>query len=87
MMFTPLYGFVFKHTGDVKYRDIGDLAFTSGTKRAYLDRGKQFTQNYRWSFKYVEWRKSPVPPDKDPRLLKLEDLLNQAQQVVQELLK
>jgi hypothetical protein len=62
MMIAPLYGWVFQHTGDVKYRDIGDRLFASGVKRAYLDGGKQFTQNYRWSFKYLEWRVSPVKP-------------------------
>jgi hypothetical protein len=60
MMIAPLYGWVFQQTGDVKYRDIGDRLFASGVKRAYLDGGKQFTQNYRWSFKYLEWRRSPV---------------------------
>ena len=62
MMIAPLYGWVFQQTGDVKYRNIGDRIFSSGVKRAYLDGGKQFTQNYRWSFKYLEWRKAPVSP-------------------------
>jgi hypothetical protein len=68
MMIAPLYAWVFQQTGDVKYRDIGDRIFASGAQRAYLDGGKQFTQNYRWSFKYLDWRKSgsqadaPAPP-------------------------
>ena len=59
-MIAPLYGWLFQQTGDVKYRNIGDQIFTSGVQKAWLDGGKQFSQNYRWSFKYVEWRKSPV---------------------------
>ena len=59
MMIAPLYGWVFQQTGDVKYRDIGDRLFRSGAQKAYLDGGKQFSQNYRWSFKYLEWRVSP----------------------------
>jgi hypothetical protein len=58
LMIAPLYGWMYQQTGDVKYRDIGDRLFTSGVKRAYLDGGKQFTQSYRWSFKYVEWRRA-----------------------------
>jgi hypothetical protein len=61
MMIAPLYGWVFQQTGDPKYRDIGDRLFTSGAERAYLDHGKQFTQNYRWSFQYLAWRQSPSP--------------------------
>jgi hypothetical protein len=60
MMIAPLYGWVFQQTGDGKYRDIGDRLFASGAANAYLSRGKQFTQNDRWSFKYLAWRKSPV---------------------------
>ena len=59
LLIAPLYGWVFQQTGDVKYRDIGDRIFASGVQRAYLDGGKQFVQNYRWSFKYLDWRKSP----------------------------
>jgi hypothetical protein len=59
MMIAPLYGWVYQQTGDVKYRDIGDRIFASGASRAYLENGKQFTQNYRWSFKYLEWRRNP----------------------------
>jgi hypothetical protein len=68
LMIAPLYGWVYQQTGDVKYRDIGDRIFASGVKRAYLEKGKQFTQNYRWSFKYLEWRNTqgqsaaPAPP-------------------------
>ncbi len=66
LMIAPLYGWLFQQTGDVKYRDIGDRIFTSGVQRAYLDGGKQFTQNYRWSFQYLNWRESPAQADAAP---------------------
>jgi hypothetical protein len=56
LMIAPLYAWVCQQTGDVKYCDIADRIFVSGVKKAYLDGGKQFTQSYRWSFKYLEWR-------------------------------
>jgi len=37
--------------------DIGDRIFAGAVANAWLvDGGKQFNQNYRWSFKYVQWR-------------------------------
>jgi hypothetical protein len=35
-------------------------------KRAYLEKGKQFTQNYRWSFKYLQWRSAQAQPLVNP---------------------
>lgn len=75
LMIAPLYAWVFKETRDVKYRDIGDKLFRSGVRRAYLDGGKQFTQNYRWSFKYVEWRNAGEIARRRGTLL--DDLLRQ----------
>jgi hypothetical protein len=66
LMIAPLYGWVYQQTGDVKYRDIGDRIFASGVKRAYLEKGKQFTQNYRWSFKYLQWRSAQAQPLVNP---------------------
>ncbi len=58
LMIAPLYAWVCQHTGESKYCDIGDRIFASGVRQAYLDDGKHFSQNYRWSFKYLEWRMS-----------------------------
>ncbi len=60
LLIVPLYGWVYRHTGLRKYRDQGDVIFKSGVSGAYLEGGKQFSQNYRWGGKYVEWRKAPV---------------------------
>ncbi len=38
------------------YRDRGDAIFAGGVEQAWLDGGKQFNQNYRWSFDCVTWR-------------------------------
>jgi hypothetical protein len=56
LLIAPLYAFLFKATGDPKYRDEGDALFAAGVARAYLQQNKQFNQNYWWSFDYVAWR-------------------------------
>ena len=60
LLIAPMYEWLFKKTGQQKYRDEGDLIFAGGVANAYLGGGKQFDQNYRWSFKYVEWRYGPA---------------------------
>jgi hypothetical protein len=62
LLIVPLYGWVYQQTGDVKYRDEGDQIFNAGVAGAWLDGGKQYSQNYRWSGKYVEWRSGVTPP-------------------------
>lgn len=57
-LIAPLYGWVYKQTGITSYRDKGDQIF-NGSAGAWLDGGKQFSQTYRWSGKYVEWRGGP----------------------------
>ena len=61
LLIVPLYGWVYQHTGLKVYRDRGDRIFKAGVSGAYLEGGKQFSQNYRWSGKYIEWRKAPTP--------------------------
>ena len=56
LLIAPLYGWVYRNTGDVGYRDQGDQIFDSGVNKGWLGGGKQFSQAYRWSGKYVEWR-------------------------------
>jgi hypothetical protein len=48
-------------TGDPVYQERGDLIFEGGVEGAWLDQGKQFSQNYRWSFDFVKWRLNPDP--------------------------
>lgn len=56
LLIVPLYGWVYRQTGDVNYRNCGDTIFARGVQQAFLAQGKQFNQNYRWSFDYVKWR-------------------------------
>lgn len=65
LLIAPLYGWLYMQTKDVKYKEEGDQIFTGGVKQAWLVNGKQFNQNYRLSFKYLDWRngviKNPTP--------------------------
>lgn len=48
--------------GNSTYQQWGDEAFQGGTDGIWLnllDGGKHYSQNYRWSFDYVKWRKDP----------------------------
>lgn len=65
LLIAPAYAWLYRHTGDPVYRDRGDQIFTGGVKGAWVGSGKQFNQNYRWSFAYVKWRSdtaSRLPP-------------------------
>lgn len=55
LMIVPIFGWLFKETGEEKYRTQGDIIFNAGVRDAYLDRGKQFNENYRWSPDYLKW--------------------------------
>ncbi len=59
LLIAPLYGWVYHQTGFKGYRDQGDQIFNGGVAGAWLDGGKQFSQSYRWSGQYVQWRSSP----------------------------
>lgn len=59
-LIAPLYGWVYRNTGIVGYRQMGDKIFNSGVRNAWLGGGKQFSQSYRWSPKYVEWREPGI---------------------------
>ena len=52
----PMYAWLYRQTGEPRFRDRGDRAFAGGIKNGFLDQGKAFSQNYRWSFSFVKWR-------------------------------
>ena len=56
LLIAPMYAFLYAETGDPKHRDRADELFSTGVHNAYLAGGKQFNQNYWWSFDYVRWR-------------------------------
>lgn len=57
LLIAPAFAWLYTQTGDTKYRDRGDQIFAGGVAKAYLDGGKQFDQNYMWSFDYLTWRR------------------------------
>ena len=59
LLIAPAYAWLYKQTGSPVYQQRGDLIFQGGVKSAWLVQGKQFIQNYRWSFDYVKWRLHP----------------------------
>lgn len=60
MIIAPLYSWLWAQTGDETARDRFD-ALLLGQANAYLAGGKQFDQNYWWSFSGMEWREMAAP--------------------------
>src|SRR5437762_2536780 len=56
LLIAPAFAWIYKQTGDTTYRDRGDQVFAGGLLNAFLGNGKQFDQNYKWSFEYVRLR-------------------------------
>lgn len=56
LLIAPLYGWLYRVTGEARFAERGDEIFAGGVRGAYLSSPKQFNQNYRWSIRYVEWR-------------------------------
>jgi len=60
-MIAPMYAWIFKITGNTKYQSEGDQIFASGVEFDPAGTlgwsGKNFMQQYRWSFDFVQWRK------------------------------
>lgn len=61
LLIAPAYAWLYSITGDPLYRQRGDLVFEGGVDGAWLGGGKQFSQNYRWSFDFVRWRLGGQP--------------------------
>jgi hypothetical protein len=56
MLIAPAFAWYYHLTGDTTYLDRGDAIFAGGVDERFVAYGKQFTQNYRWSFDYIRWR-------------------------------
>ncbi|MDP6617353.1 MAG: hypothetical protein QF790_09340 [Gammaproteobacteria bacterium] len=57
MLIAPAFAWVYKQTGNETARIQGDAIFAGGVRGACLScGGKQFNQNYFYSFDYVRWR-------------------------------
>lgn len=80
LLILPVFGYLYYQTGDTTWITRGDQVFQGGVvgagssgnpSGAYLaGSGKQFNQNYFWSFDYLTWREAtPLqepPGDGDP---------------------
>lgn len=56
LLIAPVYAWLWHQTGNSVYRDRSDQIFEGGVAGAWLANGKQFNQNYRWSFDFIKWR-------------------------------
>jgi hypothetical protein len=58
LLIVPVYGWLWHETGERYYLEAGDRIFSDGVVFGWPEvwGGKQFSQNYRWSFDYVNWR-------------------------------
>lgn len=62
LLVAPVYGWLYRQTGILRFRDRGDEIFAGGVKFAWLYNGKQFNQSYRLGIQYVELRQlGPLP--------------------------
>jgi hypothetical protein len=58
LLIAPAFAWYYLRSGDTTYRTRGDQVFAGGVKGAVLTEGKEFGQNYLWSFDYVTWREA-----------------------------
>ena len=68
LLIVPVYGWLWHETGERYYLESGDRIFSDGVVFGWPEvwGGKQFSQNYRWSFDYVNWRhQDPVTISKE----------------------
>ena len=57
LIIAPVYGWLWQQTGETVHRDRFD-ALLYGSRNAWLEGGKQFDQNYWWSFSGMRWRET-----------------------------
>jgi hypothetical protein len=57
-LIAPAFAWYWRQTGDNTYLTRGDDLFAHSLDEP-LWTGKQFSQNYSWSFDYVQWRSKP----------------------------
>lgn len=64
LLIAPAYAWLYYQTGEEQFRERGDEVFKGGIFQdgdpskgeVDLPGNKQFNQNYRWSFQYIQWR-------------------------------
>jgi hypothetical protein len=62
LLIAPAFAWVYYMTGDATYQQRGDSIFSGGVVAgpSFVQFGKQFNQNYRWSFDFVYWRRNQL---------------------------
>jgi|GEM_PF-3488536 len=56
-LIAPAFAWIYLQTGDPKYRERGDSLFANGVLYNAINwKGKEFSQNYRWSVNFIRWR-------------------------------
>lgn len=61
LLISPMFEWLYKQTGQSRFRVRADTIFEGGVKGAWLVGGKQFNQNYMWSFDQVKWHGAVAP--------------------------
>ncbi|HEX6880061.1 MAG TPA: hypothetical protein VF135_06835, partial [Terriglobales bacterium] len=63
LLIAPMYGWLYRYTGDATYQQQGDIIFsegaTYGASGLGYNGGKNFSQQYHWSFDYIKYRTIP----------------------------
>lgn len=59
LLISPIYGWLYWMTGDPVYEQRHDLLFETWTNSP-PDKGKDYSQGYRWGFAGVQWRSAPT---------------------------
>lgn len=55
-LISHMYAWVFRMTGDVSYRDQADQIFAGGVRGAWLSGIKEYNQNHRLTWNYINYR-------------------------------
>ena len=56
LLIAPAYSWLYRQTGEIRFRDRGDQIFNGGVRSSWIGDGKHFNQNYLYSINYVKWR-------------------------------
>ncbi|MEI7905167.1 MAG: FlgD immunoglobulin-like domain containing protein [Candidatus Firestonebacteria bacterium] len=80
LLTVPLYGWLWHVTGEKYFLDAGDKIWKNWVDFGWQEisgwGGKQFSQNYHWSFDYVRWRSQAPKPD--PKALEMRTAKSEA---------
>lgn len=60
MLIAPMYSWLYLQSGNATWLQRGDDIFAGGVELGWLERAKNFNQQYRSSFNFVEWRAEGV---------------------------